>query len=73
MVGPWYVLGFLGFRTAPDWLRRCVVVVPPLVVITALFGQFNEARQFDSLIPLVLGFVLCWIRTEESRLNESRT
>ena len=72
-VGPWYVLAFLGYQTAPNWLRRCVVVVPPLVGITALFGQFSEARQFDSLIPLVLGFVLCWIRTEESRLNESRT
>jgi hypothetical protein len=29
---------------------------------TFLVGQFQESRQFDALIPVVIGFVLCQAR-----------
>lgn len=55
----WYALAATGWRHAPPPLRRCVIILPCLFVMTALVGQFNEARQFDAFIPVAMALMLC--------------
>ncbi len=57
----WYVIGLLGIKYAPNELRRCVLVLPVLVLITLFAGQFNEPRQFDCFIPIVVALILCFL------------
>ncbi|STQ93394.1 Uncharacterised protein [Janthinobacterium lividum] len=35
------------------------MILPCLVAMTALVGQFNEARQFDAFIPVAMALMLC--------------
>lgn len=55
----WYALAATGWRHAPPFLRRCTLILPCLVAMTALVGQFNEARQFDAFIPVAMALMLC--------------
>ena len=55
----WYALAATGWRHAPSSLRRCALILPCLVAMTALVGQFNEARQFDAFIPVAMALMLC--------------
>lgn len=55
----WYALAATGWRHAPSFLRRCTLILPCLVAMTALVGQFNEARQFDAFIPVAMALMLC--------------
>jgi hypothetical protein len=51
------------FPSVPPLVRRLAVLFPLLVLTTALFGQFHEARQFNASIPLEIAFVLYGVRT----------
>ena len=55
----WYALAATGWRHAPPLLRRCVIILPCLFVMTAVVGQFNESRQFDAFIPVAMALMLC--------------
>lgn len=55
----WYGLAATGWRHAPPFLRRCTLILPCLLVMTTLVGQFNEARQFDAFIPVAMALMLC--------------
>lgn len=55
----WYALAATGWRHAPSFLRRSTLILPCLVAMTALVGQFNEARQFDAFIPVAMALMLC--------------
>ncbi|SIQ61433.1 hypothetical protein SAMN05880566_104235 [Janthinobacterium sp. TND4EL3] len=55
----WYLLAATGWRHAPLSLRRCTIILPCLIAMTALVGQFNEARQFDAFIPVAMALMLC--------------
>lgn len=55
----WYGLAATGWRHAPPFLRRCTLILPCLLAMTALVGQFNEARQFDAFIPVAMALMLC--------------
>ena len=55
----WYGLAATGWRHAPSFLRRCTLILPCLLVMTTLVGQFNEARQFDAFIPVAMALMLC--------------
>lgn len=54
----WYCGAATGWRSAPPALRRSMVVLPCLVVMTILVGQLHEARQFDAFIPLVIALLV---------------
>ena len=59
----WYVIAFLGFQHAPSRLRRCVVMLPLLLVMIFLVGQVNEPRLFNSFVPVVIGLVMTFVAT----------
>jgi len=60
-LGPamWTAVAVLGYRHAPPGLRRAVVLLPMLVATTFAFGQFQEVRQFDAFIPVLVALILC--------------
>ncbi|OBV40680.1 hypothetical protein [Janthinobacterium psychrotolerans] len=55
----WYALAATGYRHAPQPLRRCLILLPCLLVMTTVVGQFNESRQFDAFIPVAMALMLC--------------
>ncbi len=57
----WYVLAAFGLPHAPPALRRSLIILPCLLVMTFFVGQFNESRQFDAFIPVAVMLMVSWI------------
>ncbi len=55
----WWGAAALAWRSADPFLKRAALLLPMLGGTTFLVGQFQESRQFDALIPVVVGFLLC--------------
>lgn len=55
----WAVVVASGWRRVPRELAICLLLVPELAVVTFLFGQWNELRQFDAALPAMVAAVLC--------------
>ena len=58
---PWWALAAMGWKYAPRILRCAALSFPGLIVVTFLFGKFDEPRQFDAFIPTCVGFIACLI------------
>ena len=56
---PWWVLAAMGWKHAPRILRCAALSFPGLILVTILFGKYDEARQFDGFIPTCIGFITC--------------
>ena len=61
-VGSWLVPAYFGLRHAPSVLRRCVVLLPLLLLEILVLGQFNEVRHFDPFMPIAVPLVLLAVR-----------
>jgi hypothetical protein len=57
---PWWGLAAMGWKHATRLLRCAVITLPGLVLVTILFGRFDEPRQFDGFIPVCAGLIACW-------------
>ncbi len=57
---PWWGLAAMGWRHAPRLLRCATITLPGLLLVTLLFGRFDEPRQFDGFIPVCAGLIACW-------------
>jgi len=56
----------IGFQYAPRLLKISVVgLFPGLLLVTVLFGQVNEPRQFDAMFALAVPSILCALRQPE--------
>lgn len=64
---PWWALAALGWRHSPYILKCAALSLPELILITFLFGKFDEARQFVAFIPACVGLIACWIRSQFER------
>jgi hypothetical protein len=56
---PWWALAAMGWKYAPRILRCAALSLPGLILVTVLFGKFDEVRQFDGFIPICIGFITC--------------
>jgi hypothetical protein len=54
----WWGAALLAWRSADRFLKRAALLFPLLGGATFFVGQFQESRQFDALIPVVIGFIL---------------
>ncbi len=54
----WWLAAALCWRSGDVFLKRATVLFPLLLAVTYAFGQFQESRQFEAVIPVVIGFVL---------------
>jgi hypothetical protein len=63
-VVPWWAVACKGWKYSSSLLRCCARSLPGLYLVTFLFGKFDEARQFDAFIPVCMGFIACWLRSE---------
>jgi hypothetical protein len=61
---PWWLIAYLGWKHAPRLLRCSALSLPGLLLVTMLFGRFDEARQFAAFIPTCIGLIACWLRQE---------
>jgi hypothetical protein len=61
-LGGWYALGLMSLPACDKRLRRLLLLFPLLWVVTFLFGQFHEARQFNAFIPVLIAVLLSAIR-----------
>ena len=68
----WYAIAALGWRSAPPALRRSLVVLPCLLVMTFLVGQLHEARQFDAFLPIAVCLIVCRIAESTASCPESQ-
>ena len=58
ILGLRWLLAAAGFRYAPPPIRKMAVFWPFLFVVTYVFGQLGEARQFNADIPYCIVLVL---------------
>lgn len=56
---PGWALAAMGWKYAPRILRCAALTLPGLILVTVLFGKFDEARQFDGFIPTCVGLITC--------------
>lgn len=61
---PWWVLAARGWLNAPTLVRCSTLALPGLILVTTLFGKYDEARQFDAFIPVCIALIACRIRRE---------
>lgn len=54
----WWTAAAASWRYGDAFLKRATLLFPMLLAVTYLFGQFQEPRQFDAFIPVVIGFIL---------------
>jgi hypothetical protein len=54
----WWAAAAVSWRSGDAFLKRATLLFPLLLAVTYLFGQFQEPRQFDAFIPIVIGFIL---------------
>jgi len=54
----WWVAAVASWSNVEPFLRRTAILLPMLLAVTFLFGQFHEPRQFDAMIPIVIGFTV---------------
>lgn len=59
---PWWICGLCGFYVANSFLRRATLLLPLLIGVTYLFGQFHEARQFVAFVPVLIGLILSCVQ-----------
>jgi hypothetical protein len=53
----------IGYRTAPRILQiATIALLPSLFLVTFLFGQFHESRQFVAFIPVAVPMILCRLK-----------
>lgn len=58
----WYVIAALGMKPAPTALKRSALVLMPLLLLTTLlFGQLNEARQFNAFMPVAIALIMVFV------------
>lgn len=60
---PWWGLAALGWRHSTRLLRCATITLPALLLVTFLFGKFDEPRQFDGFIPVCAALIACWVRS----------
>jgi len=62
----WWLIAGLGFVQANQFLRRAVIMLPGLVLVTFVMGQYREARQFDAFIPVTIALILTLVQKHTS-------
>jgi hypothetical protein len=61
-LGGWFVLGLISLPACDERLRRLLLLFPMLLIVTFLFGQFHEPRQFNAFIPVLIAILLSALR-----------
>jgi hypothetical protein len=69
---PWWALAALGWKHSPYILKCASISLPELILITFLFGKFDEPRQFVAFIPACVGLIACWVGHELGKLQTVR-
>ncbi len=62
----WHLIGIYaisGFWSAPRWLRYAGLYTIPLLVAFVLFARWHETRPLLSLMPVMIPYALCGIRS----------
>ena len=54
----WWVAAAVAWPNVDPFIRRTAILLPMLVMVTFLFGQFHEPRQFDAMIPALIAFAV---------------
>ncbi len=54
----WWIAAAVSWRSGDVFLKRATILFPLLLGVTYLFGQFQEPRQFDAFLPVVVGFLV---------------
>ncbi|HXU19985.1 MAG TPA: hypothetical protein VN788_05315, partial [Verrucomicrobiae bacterium] len=58
----WWACAGIALPHAEPFLQRAAILFPLLLIVTILFGQFHEARQFDAFIPVAIALILSLVR-----------
>ena len=58
----WFGISSLALINSSPFLRKAYILLPLLIIITLVFGQINEARQFAAFIPVSLALMISLIK-----------
>ena len=59
-----FIVSLIALRRADRNIQYSVVLLPMLFLMTFLFGQFNEARQFVAFIPVATCLLITLVAPE---------
>lgn len=68
----WLICAAVGFRSADQFVRRSVILLPELIAVTFVAGRFVEARQFDAFIPVAIALILSHV-SQQAEWSDSTT
>ncbi len=54
----WYLIGWMSLSYCDPRLKRLILLFPLVFLVTILFGQLHEPRQFDAFIPIVVAAIV---------------
>ena len=67
----WWIAAATSWPDVEPFLRTAAVLFPLLLATTFVYGQINEARVFDALIPVVIGFILSFGKAKTWEANSN--
>lgn len=65
-LAPWYAAGVVAFSDAEPFLQRAAILLPMQLGVFFVYGQLNEARIFNGFLPVLIGILLCYVRSNFS-------
>lgn len=64
---PWWLVAIHGWKYASPLLRCSALSLPGLLLVTILFGRFDEARQFAAFVPSCIGLIAGYLGHQYQR------
>ncbi len=68
----WYIISFMGITHASKALKRCLILLPVLLIVILIVGQLNELRLFNCFIPVAIVLILCLLDHHLDRNSQRR-
>jgi hypothetical protein len=70
----WVAFAAIAWTEADAFLKRASILLPMQYGVYFLFGQLDELRLFNGVVPIIIGFCLCHIRwvARQSTLQSSK-
>jgi hypothetical protein len=61
LFGPLLIFAVRGFRTAPQFWRRLILLIAVYLIPIAIFGIWHEVRLLMPILPMVVGLALTYL------------
>jgi hypothetical protein len=66
-LGAWWIFALLGFRHAPQFIKRMIFIIPLYLITVLVWGVWYEVRLLMPLYPIIVPLGLSFLYRRESQ------